>query len=148
LEIFNQKKLYSFLFLSFLFYAYSTKSFPLLHKVDLHYKIIPSCNNWHTSAVSGVIKHLEWLKTLLLLLHSSDVRLSWLQGWKSKSIGIKVRLERKFCFVHQGQALPLQLQENIVVSMVTTKRIVPEIQSALSFSWVHSEFEYCSFTSS
>jgi hypothetical protein len=40
------------------------RSFQLLHKVDLLYKIIPSCNTQHTSAVCGVIKHLESLKTL------------------------------------------------------------------------------------
>jgi hypothetical protein len=40
------------------------KSFPLLHKVVLHYQIIPSCNTWHISAVSIVLKHLEPLKAL------------------------------------------------------------------------------------
>jgi hypothetical protein len=35
----------------------------LLHKVVLHYKIIPACNTWHTSTVSDVIKQLKTLTT-------------------------------------------------------------------------------------
>jgi hypothetical protein len=39
------------------------KSSPFIHKVTLHYRIIPPCNIWHTFAVSGVVKQLETLKT-------------------------------------------------------------------------------------
>jgi hypothetical protein len=51
-------------------------------------------------------------------------------------------------FIHQCQALPLQLQENIALSVIVTKHIITEIQSAFGFPRVHSEFKYHNFISS
>jgi hypothetical protein len=129
------------------FDAYCTKEFLPRHKV--HYKIIPSCNTWHTWAVSGVIKYLEPLKTLsyysVCKIHILATLFSYLtpltrriEKWKygnSRETGEKI-----LCSIHQSQALPLHCP---FYGCIITK-----IQSAFSFLWVHSKFKYRSFISS
>jgi hypothetical protein len=64
------------------------KIFLILHKVVLHYKIIPACNTWNTSAVSGVLKQEETLTTKVyfsackvhIFARFSDIQLCWLKG--------------------------------------------------------------------
>jgi hypothetical protein len=60
---FCTKKLYYFFAAALLMHTVQ-KSSTLLYKEILNYKIIPPCNTWHTSAISGVVKQLERLKTL------------------------------------------------------------------------------------
>jgi hypothetical protein len=82
--------------------------------------------------VSGFIKYLEPLKTLfyysvckihiLATLYSYLTQLT--RGIEKRMYGnSRETVEKILCFVHQSQALPLQLQENIVLSMVVTKRL-------------------------
>jgi hypothetical protein len=134
------------------------KSFPLLHKVVLHYKIIPSCNTWHTSIASGVIKQLVTPKTLLCYfarkvhIFATFFRYSpcCLGGQKTESVEIQERLERKF-FVLYISAKPFHCNCKKILPVLWSQPnacIVAEIQGAFSFLWVHSEFEYCSFISS
>jgi hypothetical protein len=64
-------------------------------------------------------------------------------------MGIQETLERKFFILYVStNPFPLQLQENIFLSLVATKHIVTEIQSAFGFLRVHGEFEYCNLISS
>jgi hypothetical protein len=100
------------------------KSVPLLHKVGLHCKIIAACNIRHSSAVSGVIKHLGTLKMYFSArkIHIFVTPLSYStmltrrrEKWKygnSGETGKKIP-----CLLHESQTLPLQLQENIFLSV-------------------------------
>jgi hypothetical protein len=134
------------------------KIFPLLHKVVLHYKIVPACNTWHNPAVSGVIKQLETLKpvfcfsALKVQIFAALFRYSTLltkgrEKWKFGNL--RETRETIICFVYQCQVLSLRLQEKNALSVAATKAcIVTEIESAFSFPQAHSEFEHCSFISS
>jgi hypothetical protein len=63
----------------------------------LHYKIIPACNTWHTSIVSGVIKQLEtlqfrvWFSTHKGPIFATIFRYMTLltKGQKSESMGME-----------------------------------------------------------
>jgi hypothetical protein len=134
------------------------KYFPLLHKVVLHYNFTPSFNTWHTPAVSGVVKHLEPLKTLFyfflfvkftFLLHSSVIRLLTRRTEKWKCGNSRETEGKIICFVLKSHDLPLSLKEilNFLWSQ-TNVCIVAEIQNAFSFLWVRTEFAYRSIISS
>jgi hypothetical protein len=134
------------------------KSFPLLYKVVLHYKIIATCNTSHNSTVSSVIKQLGTLKEFFIsllvrfrsLLHSSDIWLHWLEGLKSGSMGIQERLGRNF-FLSYICPKPFYCSWHRIPSFLWSQPndcTIAEIQSACSFLWIHSEFEYHSFISS
>jgi hypothetical protein len=128
LKIFKQEN-YAFFFLFFFFCFYNLirtvqKSVPFLHKVVLHYKIIAACNTWHSSAVSGVIKHLTALKMyfapckvhiFVTLFSYSTLLTRGIEKWKYGNSGETA--EKIPSFVHECQTLPLQLW------LVTTRRL-------------------------
>jgi hypothetical protein len=125
------------------------KSFPLLHKVVLHYKIISSCNIWHTSAVSGVLKHREPLKTLFYysvckvhifatLFRYSTLLTTGTEKWKYGNSG---KTGEKF-FVLYINAMPFHCSCKKMLPFLWLQPnacIVAEIHSAFSFPWIHND---------
>jgi hypothetical protein len=115
LKIFRQKWCTLFSLLSFNFDLYCKNGLPLLHKVVLHYKIIPACNIWHIFIFSGAIKQLEAIKpfgslmaSFKSLLHPTDFLIFWLKDRKMKAWLFKKRLREQFdgpCF--NAKPLPL-----------------------------------------
>jgi hypothetical protein len=127
--------------------------FPLLHRVVLHYKIIPAHNTWNIFAFSGAINQPEAksygfpLANFTSLLHSSDIRVFWLKDRKVKALQFKEGYSVFVPFFSASASLSWERTLPFLKSQTNTC-IVAAIQSALSFLWVHGEFEYCSFISS
>jgi hypothetical protein len=126
LKIFSQKWYTLFSLLSLNFDSYCKNGLPLLHKVVLHYKIIPACNIWHIFIFSGATEHLEAIKpfgslvaSFKSLLYPTDFRIFWLKDRKMKAWLFKNRLKKQFNGpFFSAKPLPLQLQEIIVLSIL------------------------------
>jgi hypothetical protein len=123
LKIFKQKR-YALLFCFYNSIHTVQKSVPLLHKVVLHYKIIAAFNTWHSSAVSGVIKHLAGPKVYFspCKIHIFVTPFSYLtlltrgiEKWKYGYWGGTA--EKMPSLLHECKTLPLQLQ------LVTTRHL-------------------------
>jgi hypothetical protein len=145
LKIFRQKWYTLFSLFSFNFDSYRKNGLPLLHKVVLHYKIIPACNIWHIFVFSGAIKQLEAIKpfdSLLAcfksLLHPTDFQIFWLKDRKMKAWLFKKRLSEKFddpCFhCNCKRLLPYLWQHSSILADIVHSVFHVVIVPALSFT--------------
>jgi hypothetical protein len=138
------------------FDAYCKNENPLLHKVVLHYKIIPACNTWHSWIVATVINQLHApLKSRTCFyapkvqIFSTFIRYSTLLTkeilkWKWSLW----RPKTKF-FVSYLTAKPFHCSWKCILPFVCLQPntcIAAEIDC--SFVCVYCEFEYCTFISS
>jgi hypothetical protein len=162
LKMFGQKSyaLFLFIFILFLFFcnfdAYRKNKIPLLHKVVLHYKIIPACNTWNSWIVPTVIHHLHApLKSRTsfyarkVQIFSTFIRYSTLltKGILKRKWSL-LRPKTKF-FVSYLTAKPFHCSWNCILPFVWPQPnmcIADEIDC--SFVCVYCEFEYRTFISS
>jgi hypothetical protein len=143
-----QKSYKLLLFFSYNFDAYCRNSFSLLHTVVLRYEITPACNTWNIFAFSGAIEQLKAIKlfgsplaSFTSLLHPSDFPVFRLWQKSENRTFQRDYTGNVHCSQIQCQALPLQLKENIGLSMVTTKRLHQSsdtecIQFSVSAQWI------------